>query len=116
MKCPSGKTCLIALSLLCAAVPAQAGTQETNASARPAGGSQAAKVDKGGQAAGAIKAVDINSAGKAELKKHPGIDDATADRIIAGRSYPSKAFLVTRNIVSPGFYAEIRKRIISMQK
>lgn len=116
MKHLSVKASLIALSLLCAFSPAQAGVQETNVSAKPAGGSQAAKVDKGGGKTGAIKAVDINSAGKAELKTLPGIDDATAQRIIAGRPYPSKAFLVTRNIVSPGVYEQIRKRIIAMQK
>lgn len=116
MKHPSGKASLVALSFLCAVYPAQAGTQETNASAMPAGGSPAAKVDKGGEKTGAINAVDINSAGKAELKTLPGIDDAAARRIIAGRPYPSKAFLVTRNVISPGVYAQIRKRIIAIQK
>ena len=48
--------------------------------------------------------VDINSASREELKKLPGIGDAQADKIIAGRPYLSKAHLQTRNIVSPLVY------------
>jgi len=60
--------------------------------------------------------VDINSAGKAQLKKIPGVNDALASKIIAGRPYLSKAHLVTRNIISGSHYAQIKDLIIARQK
>jgi hypothetical protein len=63
-----------------------------------------------------VKLVDINSASKAELKKLPGINDTTADKIIGGRPYLSKAFLVTNNIIPIGTYTTISNLIIAKQK
>jgi DNA uptake protein ComE-like DNA-binding protein len=60
--------------------------------------------------------VDINSASKAQLKKVPGINDAVADKIIAGRPYLSKAHLVTRDIISGTHYAQVKDLIIARQK
>jgi competence protein ComEA len=60
--------------------------------------------------------VDINSATKEELKKLPGIGDADADKIIAGRPYLTKAHLQTRNIVSPGVYLDLRQLVVARQK
>lgn len=60
------------------------------------------------------KLVDINSAGKAELKKLPGIKDAAADKIVAGRPYLSKADLVTQNIISMLEYEALKSRIIAL--
>ena len=62
-----------------------------------------------------IKPVDINSADKAELKKLPGIGDAEADKIIAGRPYLSKAHLVTHNVVSGEVYEKIKMQVIARQ-
>ena len=62
------------------------------------------------------KLVDINGASKAELKKLPGISDAEADKIIAGRPYPTKARLVTNSIISTDVYEGLKKRIIARQK
>lgn len=62
-----------------------------------------------------VKLVDINSAGRAELKTLPGIGDAEADRIIAGRPYLSKAELVTKNVMPEGVYVSLRKQIIARQ-
>ena len=59
--------------------------------------------------------VDINSATKDELKTLPGIQDPQADRIIAGRPYPTKARLVTRKILKAEQYEAIKKRIIAKQ-
>lgn len=60
--------------------------------------------------------VDINSASKAELKKLPGIGDAEADRVVAGRPYLSKAHLQTRSIVSPMEYQALRELVVARQK
>jgi len=58
------------------------------------------------------KLVDINSATKRELKKLPGISDAEADKIIAGRPFGSKAWLVTKNIIPKETYQAINGKII----
>ena len=62
-----------------------------------------------------IGLVDINSATRAQLKKLPGIGDAEADKIIAGRPYGSKAHLVTHNIIGIGMYENLKKQIIARQ-
>ncbi len=77
--------------------------------------------EKNGRATGAksaakVKLVDINSAGKTELKTLPGVGDAEADKIIAGRPYLSKANLTTRNIVSREVYESLKARVIARQK
>lgn len=59
--------------------------------------------------------IDINSASRAQLKTLPGIGDAEAERIIAGRPYLTKAGLVTDKIIPAGVYQAIRHRIIAIQ-
>lgn len=61
------------------------------------------------------KLVDINSAGRAELKTLPGIGDAEADRIIANRPYLTKSHLVTKKVLELGPYDALRGRIIAVQ-
>ena len=60
--------------------------------------------------------VDINGASRAQLKTLPGIGDAEANKIIAGRPYLSKAELVTKNVIATGPYLSLKDRIIAMQK
>jgi len=79
------------------------------------GASSASSTPSAATAKPAVKLVDINSASKAELKSLPGIDDARAARIIAGRPYGSKAFLVERKIIPIGVYEQIKKQIIAKQ-
>lgn len=67
------------------------------------------------KAAATVKLVDINSAGKKELKTLPGIGDAEADKIIAGRPYLVKAHLVTQNVISRGVYDNLRTLVIARQ-
>jgi len=59
-----------------------------------------------------IKLVDINTAKKEELMKLPGISDAEADKIIAGRPFGSKAWLVTKNIIPKETYQAINGKIV----
>lgn len=66
-------------------------------------------------AAALAKPVDINKASIKELKKLPGVSDEIAAKIVAGRPYPSKADLVTRNIIDSGVYSGIRKSIEARQ-
>jgi len=58
-----------------------------------------------------IKLVDINSASKAELMKLPGIGATEADKIIAGRPFGTKEWLVTNNIVPGITYQALKHKI-----
>jgi len=101
MKCGIIQTALIAAALLLSAGMCAAAESKAAAPA---------------EATAPDNPVDINSASKAQLKKIPGINDAVADKIIAGRPYLSKANLVTRNILSGAHYAQIKDLIIARQK
>jgi DNA uptake protein ComE-like DNA-binding protein len=59
--------------------------------------------------------VDINNASVTELQTLPGVTDAAAGRIVAGRPYGSKSQLVTRNIVDVATFDGIKARIVARQ-
>ena len=111
------QTVLIAAALLLSASVCVAAESKAAAPGETAGAPKATeKGAKAGKAVTPDNPVDINSASKAQLKKIPGIDDALASKIIAGRPYLSKAHLVTRNILSGVHYAQIKDLIIARQK
>ena len=74
------------------------------------------KASRNAKAAAKVKLVDINSAGKQELKTLQGIGDTEADKIIAGRPYLSKAHLVTRKVIPHGIYEQNKRQIVAIQK
>jgi competence protein ComEA len=105
--------------LLLGAAPARDGMAAT-ASAPAASASASvppARQSDAGASKPAAKAqlVDINSAKRGELKKLPGISDAQATKIIAGRPYGSKAQLVSRKILDDASYESIRRHIVAKQ-
>jgi len=57
--------------------------------------------------------MDINTATAAQLMTLPGIGDAYAKRIIAGRPYTAKNQLVTRGIIPQATYNKIAAQIIA---
>jgi len=59
------------------------------------------------------KLVNLNAASAKELKSLPGGSDEEAARIIAGRPYNSKAFLVTNKVISEGRYFEIKSLVVA---
>jgi competence protein ComEA len=111
------KTALIALALWTSAslsLAVEPQSQQTKQTTGTDKAKAAAKKSKAGPSA--VAPVDINSATKEELKKLPGIGDADADKIIAGRPYLTKAHLQTHNIVSPGVYQALRSLVVARQK
>src|SRR5690242_21553463 len=58
------------------------------------------------------KKVDVNSATKEELVA-AGLDDATAQKVIDGRPYKTKADLVKKNIMSKDDYDKVKGNLIA---
>ena len=119
------ETTLIAAALLLSANQSLPADKKPETSGASAG--SASTTEKGASAqkpaapaknpvAAPAKLVDINSARKAELMKLPGIGEAEADKIIAGRPYPTKARLVTNNIISIEVYDKLKHRVVARQK
>ena len=57
--------------------------------------------------------LEINTATAAELKALPGMGDAYAQRVIAGRPYTAKNQLTTRGILPAAEYERIKPLIIA---
>ena len=57
------------------------------------------------------KTLDLNTATKEQLSSLPGVTEAEADRIIAGRPYSTSSEVVTRGIMSRTEYDKIADRV-----
>ena len=111
---------LIAAALLLSAGTAPAADTKPATGADSKAGSAAKAAATGAKAkpakpAANVKPVDINSASKKELMKLPGIKEAEADKIIAGRPYLTKAHLVTHNIIDQGTYEGLKYLVVARQ-
>ena len=107
---------LISLALSAAVLLIGSGTAlATDSTKAPAAQSMPSKA-KASPKPAIIKLVDINSASSAELQTLPGISDSDAAKIIAGRPYGSKAWLVTKNIIPTATYRGLKTLVIARQK
>lgn len=56
--------------------------------------------------------LDLNIATREQLAKLPGLDEATADKIIAARPFKSKADLVSKQLVSETEYKQLMSHVM----
>lgn len=108
-------------SALAADVKAPAKTAGDNVKAdakAPAAGKENTKgkgADAKAAATAKAKIVDINSATDSELRGVPGIGDAFAAKIIAGRPYANKTQLKSRKILPVTLYEQVKDKLIAKQ-
>jgi competence protein ComEA len=68
------------------------------------------------QAAGkAAEKLDINTATEDQLKELPGIGDAYAKKIVAGRPYKAKDELWEKKVIPKATYQKIKNRVVAHQ-
>jgi competence protein ComEA len=68
------------------------------------------------QAAGkAAEKLDINTATEDQLKELPGIGDAYAKKIVAGRPYKAKDELWEKKVIPKATYQKIKDRVVAHQ-
>ncbi len=106
-------SCLaLAAALVLSALPLMAQSSgTTSGAAAPAKSSTNSTSSKSSNASSSK--LDINTATADQLKALPGIDAATAQKIIAGRPYHGKNDLVSKNIISKTEYDRIKDQIIA---
>ena len=105
---------LFAVFFLSVAAPAQTAT----APAKSASEKKAHKKADAAKMEAAPKGdlVDINTATEAQLKALPGIGDAYAAKIVAGRPYKNKSQLLSKKILPAKTYNTVKASIIANQK
>jgi DNA uptake protein ComE-like DNA-binding protein len=104
---------LILVTLFAVVLPLSAQTKAKSTPKAQAPAAKSAPAPKAAPSANTL--VDLNSATKAELETLPGIGDAYADKIIAGRPYARKDQLVSKKVIPQATFDKIKDNVIARQ-
>jgi DNA uptake protein ComE-like DNA-binding protein len=63
----------------------------------------------------AVRLIDINHASASELKSIPGIGEAYASKIMAGRPYKNKSQLKSHGILPGHVYERVKDSLVARQ-
>jgi competence protein ComEA len=87
----------------------------TAAATTPAAAATPAKAAPAKAAPAKAPLVDLNSAPNEELVKLPGIGEAIAAKIVAGRPFKAKSELLSRGLVNKAQYGKLAPYVIAKQ-
>jgi hypothetical protein len=108
---------LLAVAALALGANAARAADEAKPAAKPATSTQKAApksaAAKPADQAKKPKRVDINSATVEQLAAVPGLDKAHAMKIVSNRPYPTRAWLVTKGILTEAKYAEVKDHLVA---
>ena len=105
--------------LLAVTIPMAAHATTTAAGTKSAASAKSATAAKGGHhmaKAAAMPKIDINTASESDLAALPGMDEATAQKIIAARPFKNSSQVLSKGLVSKEEFGKIRNRITARQE
>lgn len=107
---PAVLTAVVAMAFVATVALAADATAPAPATTAPAKTTSTTHHKSSSKATHAPK-TDLNTASKEDLMKLPGVDDATADKIIAARPFKSHSELESKNIVTKEQYKKLSSMV-----